>query len=195
MFDKLKKIKENKVLNFIYNFVYYIFFAFVVLLLIVVFIQRVSNNEISLGGYRIFNILTGSMMPEYEVGDVILAKEAEIDELKVGDDVVYLGKKDDFFGKIITHEIIEIKVEEDGTKTFYTKGLANEFTDPAIKGDQIKGKVVYKFIILSLLAKLINNLYSMYFVIFIPIAFIIFRNIMVISADLREKKNNDKEEK
>ena len=53
--------------------------------------QRVSNNENSFLGFRIFKVETGSMIPKYQIGDVILIKEKDINKIKVGDDVTYFG--------------------------------------------------------------------------------------------------------
>lgn len=193
MNKKINKLKENKVFKIVYNIIYYVFFALVALMLIVVVLQRTSNNTFSLGGFRIFNIVTKSMEPEYLVGDVLLSKEVSTNELKVGDDVVYLGEKSDFAGKYVTHQIIKIDNKEDGTIEFHTKGIANELEDPVVKPNQIKGVVVYKIMILSFISKIISNLYSMYFVIFIPIAIIIFMNILKITSNLKEDKNSKEE--
>ena len=75
MIKKIQKIKDNKILKIIYNIIYAIIFIFILLILIIAVLQRTSNNEISLGGYRIFVVATGSMIPKYNVGDVLLSKE------------------------------------------------------------------------------------------------------------------------
>lgn len=194
MLKKIKdigeKLKQNKVLKIAYNVIYAILYIIVILMLIVVLIQRFSNNNLSLKGYRLFNIVTGSMVPKYLVGDVLLSKEVPVEKLKVGDDIVYLGNKSDFAGKYITHEIIQIEKNEYGLYKIHTKGLANEFADPVITSDQVKGVVVYRFVIFSFISKLANNLYSMYFAIFVPIAIIIFMNIIRISSN-KEKENKE----
>lgn len=187
MLKKLKqiinKLKDNKIIKIIYNIIYYILFVIVVLLLVVVLLQRLSNNCLSFGGYRIFNVVTGSMVPKYLVGDVLLSKEVPENQLKAGDDVVYLGEKSDFAGKYITHQIIKIDKTTNGTVIIHTKGIANEIEDPTISPNQIKGVIVYKFIILSFMSKLIFDVYSMYFLIFIPIAIIIFMYIMKLISN------------
>lgn len=195
-----EKIKDNKFLRFLGNFLYIILVILVLLILLVVALQRFSNNTIALGGFRIFNILTGSMEPEYGVGDIILTKEVKPKEIKVGDDITYLGKEGDFNGKIVTHRVRAVIPSETGEYKFITQGLTNDIADPEITASQVQGKVIYKTVILSFISGLVNNLYSMYFVIFIPIAIIIFINIRRIYLDIvggddeDEDKNDNKKE-
>lgn len=192
------KIKENKGLKIVGNILYALLVILVLLILVVVILQRVSNNTISLGGFRIFNIITESMVPKYEVGDILVAKEIAPGEIKVGDDVVYQGKEGSFAGKTVTHQVIEIE-EENGNYKFHTKGIANDEEDPLVGQEQISGKIVYKIKTISYISKVINNLYSFYFIIFIPIAILIFieirRTIMSLKKDKKEVVDKEDEEK
>ena len=81
MLEKLKKIKENKILKFIGNLLYTLLFIIVVLMLLVVVMQRATNNTISVGGVRMFSVATGSMVPVYEVGDILISKEVEPEKM------------------------------------------------------------------------------------------------------------------
>ncbi len=189
-----KENKNKKTLHIIGNILYAIVFIVVILMLVVVVLQRVSNNTIALGGYRIFTVATGSMVPKYEVSDVLIAKEIEPSEIKEGDDIVYKGKEGSFKDKIVTHQVISAK-EEDGIYKFITKGIANTEEDPEITQDQVYGKIVYKVKSLSFIGKMISNLYVFYFVIFIPIALIIFKQIKNIASKDDEDDEEDKEDK
>lgn len=194
MLDKIKKISENKILKIIFNIIYYLIFIIVIMMLIVVVLQRTSNNDISLGGYRIFTVATGSMVPKYNVSDILISKKVDVSELKVGDDVVYKGKEGSFKDKFVTHQIISMEKQEDGSYNIITKGIANPEQDPEIKGEQIYGKIIYKVKTLSYIGKLISNIYIFYFFVFIPIAIIIFkqiRNIALSSEDDEDEEDKD----
>lgn len=193
MKEILKKIKENKALKIIGNILYILLFIVVILMLVVVILQRASSNTISLGGYRIFTVATGSMVPKYEVSDVLVAKEIDPSEIKVGDDIVYLGKEGSFKDKVVTHQVISIE-EENGNYKIITKGIANIEQDPEITQDQVFGKIVYKVKTLSFIGKMISNIYIFYFVIFIPIALIIFKQIKNIASAHEEDDDEEKEE-
>ena len=160
-----------------------------VLLIAVVGIQRFSNNQNAIAGFRVFNVATGSMVPTYRVGDIIIVKEVNTDELKVNDPITYIGKDGDFAGRVVTHRIINIEETNEG-KIFHTKGDANDIEDPVIKADQIFGKVVYKCFIISILAKLMNNLIAFYILVFIPLGLLIFLQI----KDTLKSKIDDEED-
>ena len=191
MLKKIKKIKENKALKIIGNILYSILFLIVVLMLIIVIIQRTSNNSISIGGYRIFAVATGSMVHKYEVGDVLISKEIEPSEIKVGDTVVYKGEVGGFKDKFVTHQIQSINKQEDGTYKFITKGISNIEADPEISETQVYGKIIYKVKTLSLISKLISNVYVFYFFVFVPIAIIIYKQIRnLVREDEEEDEDN-----
>lgn len=181
-------MKGKKFLKIIGNIIYAVCTILIIMLLAIVILQRVSNNEITIGGIRIFNVITNSMEPEYSVGDILVSKSKNPSEIEVGDDVVYLGQENSYAGKIITHRVIEKVDNGDGTYEFHTKGIANDLEDPVISGDNIYGVIIYKIHSLSFISKLINNVYKFYFLIFIPIVIIIFMEIVKI---VKNRKEND----
>ena len=177
----LKKITENPVLKLINNIVYVILFLIVASVLFVVILQRASNNDIALGGIRIFNIVSESMVPKYNIGDVLVVKSIEPQNIKVGDDIAYIGQESTFNKKIVTHQVIEIDYEN-GEYIFHTKGIANILEDPLVHQNQVFGKVVYKIWILSLISKILSNVYVVFFGIFVPIVILIFWTILILKG-------------
>ena len=133
------------------------------------------------------------MVPKYNVSDVLLSKEIDVKDIQVGDDVVYIGKEGSFKNRVVTHQVIS-KTEQDGKYKFITKGIANTEEDPEIDGDQILGKIQYKFKILSLIGKMISNVYIFYFMIFVPIAIIIVRQIIVVIKSGRNDEEDEEDE-
>ena len=173
----INKLRENKAIKIIGNILYYLLVIIVLLILAVVLFQRVSNNNASIGGIRIFNIVTESMVPEYNVGDILVSKSIDPSNVKVGDDLVYLGNTGSFQDKIITHRVIAIEQDENGKYLFHTQGIANPEPDPVVSEDQIYGIIIYKTVILSFISKIINNLFGFYFLIFVPLTvLIIYKN-------------------
>ena len=188
-----KKESIKKIFKVLYNIIYTMVFIVVLLILIAVILQRVSNNTLSFGGFRIFNIVSESMIPKYEIGDVLLSKTFEPEEIQVGDDVVYIGKEGSFAGRVVTHQVIG-KTEKNGIYEFETKGIANTEKDPTVYEDQIYGKVIYKINILSFISKMINNMYAFYFLIFIPIALIAAKQVKNIFDNFSEDDDDEDDE-
>lgn len=185
----LRKILDSKYFQIPYKIVKTIIFIMLVLYVAFTIIQRISGNQ-SIFGYRLFAVATGSMVPDYNVNDVLAIKEVNHNELKVGDDITYLGKKQDVSGKIVTHRIINIE-EKDGKKTYLTKGINNEVEDPTIGDNQIYGKVVGKVPIVTQINHIVKNQYGFFFLIFLPLVIVIFLEI----ADTVTEMKKDKMEK
>lgn len=177
----LKKITENPVLKLINNIVYVILFLIVASVLFIVILQRASNNAIALGGVRVFNIISESMIPKYNIGDVLVVKSIEPQNIKVGDDIAYIGQESTFNQKIVTHQVIKIDYEN-GEYIFHTKGIANILEDPLVHQNQVFGKVVYKIWILSFISKILSNVYVVFFGIFVPIVILIFWTILKLKG-------------
>lgn len=173
----MSKVLDNKFIKFLLKFIKVIVWIFVLLVIFVILVQRIFNNRVSIGSYRMFTVVTGSMEPVYNVGEVVISKEVDPSTINEGDDVVYLGEKNDFKDKIVTHRVIKIE-NKDGEYYFTTKGVANDYSDPVISSDQIYGKVVYKPVVLSFLSGILNTKLGFYLLIFVPVAFLIFLEIL-----------------
>ena len=193
MKDRINRILDNKFIKFLVGFVKCIVWFFVLLIIFVILVQRIFNNEVSIGSFRMFTIVSGSMEPEYQINDVIIAQEKDPSEIKEGDDLVYLGREGDFKDRIVTHRVISI-INENGNYQFETQGLANEYSDPIVSSDQVYGVVVYRPIVISFLSHLLNNSYGLYFLIFIPIALLIFIEILEYIKKKEGELDNDERE-
>ena len=157
-----KKLDISKIFKVLWNIFSKIITILILFVSIIIVVQKVTNNKESFFGYRIFRVQTGSMIPKYNIGDVILVKEKDIDKIKVGDDVTYKGEAGSVKGLLVTHRVIDIE-EVEGKKAFHTKGIANNLEDPIVYENQINGVVQTKLYILSLICLLLNNKYVFYF--------------------------------
>ncbi len=140
---------------------------FLVVVLLLVLFQKITNNKVVIGNIYIFQIASDSMTPQYKIGDVIVVKKVSPDTLKVGDDVTYLGTSSNLRGLVITHRIINVS-ENENKKYFITKGLANQIEDPQISEDDIYGKVIYHTVVFSFVGRLMTNI-VVYYLLFVCI--------------------------
>lgn len=190
----MSKVLDNKFIKFLLKFIKVVVWIFVLLVIFVILVQRIFNNRVSIGSFRMFTVVTGSMEPVYKVGDVVISKEVDPSTINEGDDVVYLGEKNDFKDKIVTHRVIKIE-NKDGEYYFTTKGVNNDYSDPVISSNQIYGKVVYKPVVLSFLSGILNTKLGFYLLIFVPVAFLIFLEILdYIKRKEGELDEGEKEE-
>ena len=184
--------KKNKTVRKTFKILWDIIVKLVTLLIVlislIIIVQKVTNNKESFFGYRIFRVQTGSMIPKYQIGDVILVKKQDVDKIKVGDDVTYLGESSSVKGILITHRVIDIQ-EVDGKKEFHTQGIANNLEDPVVHGNQINGVVQFKMPILTLLCKLLNNKYIFYFGAVLPLTLYIFFRVLKANYDKKVKRD------
>ena len=88
----------------------------------------INKDEVpSIGGTFPLIVLTDSMYPEIESGDLIICRTAEVDEIEVNDIISFFDPAGNGTS-IVTHRVIEI-VEEDGEILFRTRGDNNNTED------------------------------------------------------------------
>ena len=193
MKNLVRKIKENKILRFIVGFVKTIITLVLILMLLVILVQRFSSNDLSIGGIRVFTIISNSMLPDYEPGDILVLKEENPSNIMIGDDVTYIGKTGQVKGLVVTHKVID-KREEEGKYYFTTQVTNNEIADPEIDESQIYGKVIYKTVLLSVLCKIMLKPAG-YYVLFMLVALVISYQIvsMIFNKDEEDEMNGEKE--
>lgn len=181
------KIKNNKLLVYTFGTIRVLLYILVISMLVVILTQRFTNNNLSVGGFRVFTVVSESMKGEYDIGDILVSRTVPAAELKVGDNVTYYGKSGDMAGLIVTHKIIE--VIPGGAEThFITKGLANQVEDPEIAYSQIYGKVIYKTRFLSFLSKKMYNTY-IYYGLFVIVGIVV--SLEIVSGKFAEEDEEE----
>lgn len=184
----LRKILDSKYFQIPYKIIKTIIFLVLICYLAFIIIQRVSGNQ-SVFGYRLFSVATGSMVPDYNIDDVLAIKDVNPDELKVGDDITYLGNKQDVNGRIVTHRIISIE-EKNGKKEYITKGINNSVEDPTIEANQIYGKVIGKVPIITEINHIVKDQYGFFFLIFLPLVIVVFLEIADTITEMKRDKKD-----
>ncbi len=92
-----------------------------------------NKKYFNLFGYTAFNVVTGSMSPTLEIGDIIIVKIGnEVEK----DDIITYYKDDNF----ITHRAIEVNNDD-----IIARGDSNNSSDSPITKDMVIGKVVRVF--------------------------------------------------
>lgn len=186
----MKKLKENKVFKIVKTIFNIILTLFCALFVLVVCLQRFSNNKISFFNYRMFTVVSGSMEPMYNIGDVLIAKKVAPEDIKVGDTVSYLGEKGGFNDMIITHQVVDIEKDVDGNYLYHTKGLVNIVEDPVVSYSQLYGKIIHRSVVLSFIYTIVGTKYGIFLFIIIPLLYIVGSEMVSFLLEREEKRRN-----
>lgn len=163
-----------KVLKIIGQFILCLILIFFILLNIF------SMNNKSLFGFRIYRVISGSMQPALQIGDVIIVKKSN--NYSERDIITYSNGL-----TTITHRIIAINNDE-----VITKGDANEVDDKPINKEQIVGKFFFRISNFSLFSIILSK--NVIYLIMIFLLVLIFLLVIGdrIIKNLRYQSNNVK---
>ena len=130
-------------------------------------------------GYRVFNIVSGSMEPVYRVGDLIYVQEVDPNTVQPGDVITFVLNEDLV---VATHRVVRIDAEK---QRFYTKGDANETEDGgSVHFKNLIGVPKFKIPGLGYVADFIQTAPCMY----ITIAAVAVLLLLAFLPDLARKK-------
>lgn len=146
------KTKKNKILIFLWNVVFYV--VMISIFLGAGLMAIMQQQDKSLMGYRVFGVLTDSMVsPDNTVkkggfrsGDVVINKEIEGKDIKKGDVITYrpsLNPKNKS-NTYLTHRVVKVQDGWDNEKGIFitTRGDANNTDDMPVSEKAVVGKIV-----------------------------------------------------
>lgn len=136
-----KKKKRREIIKKILSSIIYIIIIPIITYNIFLIIMSIVNpsKTPSFLGIKTFVIVSGSMEPNLNVGDIVLIKTVDEQEIKVNDIISFREGQ-----SIITHRIVEIS-EEEGIKKYITKGDNNNAKDSnAVEYEEIEGVYIVK---------------------------------------------------
>ena len=134
--DRESASKENdssvtSILKGLSNIFSTLFIVAVVVLVIALLAVRVA-------GFKLYTIESGSMEPSYPVNSLVVVKQAEFEDIEIGDVITY---KMSSAGVTVTHRVTEINEDNE---SFTTKGDANAQEDAApVQYEDVVGVVIF----------------------------------------------------
>jgi signal peptidase I len=97
------------------------------------------THQSSIWGFKAMTVLTGSMAPDIQPGDVIVVKPIKPENAQVKDVITYRNSNN----TLITHRIVN-RVEKQNQLFFQTKGDANNVNDERlVSSDQLVGSLLF----------------------------------------------------
>ncbi len=160
-----------------------ILMGFIVSVLSFIFLYNIYNlinlkllhkNLTTVFGYGLLEVVSGSMEPTLEVGDVILIN-TNVKEFKVDDIVTFYDSESSF----VTHRILSINNE-----TFTTKGDNNNTMDKEMSIDNIVGLYVGRLKGMGILVESLKSPFTLVMIFIIGVLV-----CMLISTDDENTKN------
>ena len=136
-----KKIKDENRRKIIFRIVIYILIIPIIIynISLIVFSIINKNETPCFFGIKTFVIVSGSMQPDLMIGDIVIVKNCDKNDINVGDIISYRSGQ-----SVITHRIVEF-IESDGQTGYITKGDNNNVKDNVVvKFEDIEGKYIGK---------------------------------------------------
>lgn len=174
----------KKFIKRFYNILLKIVAVFLIIVLVYILYSRyIQKDKVTkIFGYGFLVVLTGSMEPEIQAGELVIIKEGEYE---VNDVITY--ETEDL---LVTHRVIEKNGDE-----YICKGDSNNEKDLKVLENQIQGKVVYHSLSLGTFVRLYLKSFLIIFVIFIIIINFIFSKRNSNHKNKEENNNLERENK
>ena len=165
-------------------------FILCLILIFFILLNIFSMNNKSLFGFRIYRVISGSMQPALQIGDVIIVKKSN--NYYERDIITYSNGL-----TTITHRIIAINNDE-----VITKGDANEVDDKPINKEQIVGKFFFRISNFSLFSIILSkNVIYLIMIFLLVLIFLlvigdrIIKNLRYHSNNVKKLKKNKEKNK
>lgn len=137
-------------------------------------------------GFQCYTVISGSMEPEYKVGDLLYVKEVDPNSIKVGDPITFILNEDLV---VATHRVINIDANN---QRFYTKGDANEIADSEpVHFNNVIGVPQFKIAKLGYVADFVQHPPGMYITIGIGAALILLVFLPDMLGKKKERENKE----
>lgn len=151
-------------------------------------------------GYRVLQVISGSMQPTISDETCIVIKKVDIDEIEIGDIITFVSESPDIYGFLNTHRVHNIVQDaESGETLFITKGDAYDKEDAyPVEYEQIKGKYVGELPLGKLIFKGIRFLSDQnhyFLIVILPLSLCCVSYVKQIFESLTGKQKEEQEEK
>lgn len=133
------------------------------------------------------SVLTGSMKPSLEPGDMIVVKEIKPENINDGDVITF--KLDS--NTLVTHRVVEV-LSEEGKIVFRTRGDANNTDDGSlVSSEQLVGVLSFNIPKGGYIANYIRSPFGFILLVLIPIIYLISSELKTTLSKLDDNKNDN----
>lgn len=185
---KRRKEKVNKIKGRIKIIIYIILVPLLIYNISLIAQAIINPSETpNFFGIKTYIIISGSMMPELEIGDIVVVKEVQ-EELEIGDIISFRRGQ-----TVVTHRISEVIVK-DGKKEFKTKGDKNNVEDTGtVTYDKIEGKVVKRIPKLGNISLIFRDKMTIIIIVLLYYIYLVHEQSTQRKRNIRKKKRQEYE--
>ncbi|HEY2003697.1 MAG TPA: signal peptidase I [Candidatus Saccharimonadia bacterium] len=141
-------------------------------------------SVLPIGGWKALDVLTGSMRPGIQPGDLVIIHRVPLRDIHPGDVVTYTDPVHP--QQTITHRVVALPVK-DGLPMVVTKGDANSVADLPFAGGRIVGREVLHLPMVGKLANILHSPLGLLALIIIPGLLVIWGEIQTLRRSLARK--------
>lgn len=147
-----------------------------------------SDEVPEIGGIVPMIVMTDSMYPEIQSGDLILSHKEDAENVKVGDIITFFDPAGNGTS-VVTHRVAEITTDDDGNLAWITKGDANNTEDQAeVPAKNLVGVYQQRFAKLGNVAMFMQTTQGLIICVICPI-------ILLIAYDMIRRRIYEKSKK
>lgn len=121
-------MEKKRIVKRVANIVFYTFLALLAVLIVFMFVSRISGKVTFIGNRTAMWVMTESMEDTIPAKSYILVRKANAQEIEVGDVIVFYSDNPQISGSLNTHRVIEVIGDHEA---FLTKGDHNPVADDA----------------------------------------------------------------
>ena len=71
--------------------------------------QTITKGYVTIGGYSMFRVVTGSMEPTIHTGALLICDDTNISDIEINDIVCFRSGLQVIKNQVVTHRVIDIK--------------------------------------------------------------------------------------
>ncbi len=197
---KVMREKDN-IFRYIVSVISYAIFIFLMLIggMLLLYIAdikiRAAKGDYSAPMFNAYVVLSGSMVPNIMIKDVVVTKKIPEEELEVGDIITFISPDQRFGGISVTHKIIDKRYDEEaGVYKYRPQGDANNVADSVpVPNANILGKVILKIPKLGYIQDILSSKGGLIILVLLPCLVILSYDIMKILKRVGRKTKLIKE--
>ncbi len=194
---KEKKKSEHRVRHIIFSIIGILICIILIPMLVInitLIVKSYTNPDSvpDIGGYLPMFVMTDSMYPEIEAGDLVICHTLDAEDVQDGDVIAFFDPASTS-GAVVTHRVVDI-IEQDDGLYFQTKGDNNNVEDQElVPAENLVGQLLYVIPGAGNVAMFMQTTQGLIVCIIVPLVILILYDVIRRRIYERNKKDDTEE--